>query len=143
MGIIPLIFSYFHFSANTLLDNSGFEAITTSYDYDSPLSENGNYRTKYYIFKELVTAANPVKTIVPDEPEYVAPIAYDSIEIEKVLPFQSLIELNSPEVILSQNLLPMEKLDINNNSGQSNGYIVYRKENVDLSDKSILTIEGL
>lgn len=84
-----------------------------------------------------------MKTIVPDEPEYVAPIAYDSIKIEKVLPFQSLIELNSPEVVLSQNLLPMEKLDINNNSGQSNGYIVYRKENVDLSDKSILTIEGL
>lgn len=84
-----------------------------------------------------------MKTIVPDEPEYVAPIAYNSIKIEKVLPFQSLIELNSPEVVLSQNLLPMEKLDINNNSGQSNGYIVYRKENVDLSDKSILTIEGL
>lgn len=39
--------------------------------------------------------------------------------------------------------MAMEKLDINNNSGQSNGYIVYRKENVDLKKNSVLTIEGI
>lgn len=36
----------------------------------------------------------------------------------------------------------MEKLDINNNSGQSYGYIVYRKENVDIQAGSTLKIEG-
>lgn len=36
----------------------------------------------------------------------------------------------------------MELLDINNKSGQSYGYIVYRKENVDLEAQTTLKIEG-
>ncbi|XP_066253938.1 beta-galactosidase-1-like protein 2 [Euwallacea similis] len=35
----------------------------------------------------------------------------------------------------------MEKIDINEGSGQSNGYIVYRIEKVDLKKGSILTVE--
>lgn len=138
-----LTFSSNHLlSANDLLDNSGFEPITTSYDYDSPLSENGGYKPKYYIFKELVTAANPIKTQLPEEPEYIAPVAYESLKIERVMPFKSMVEHNPLDVIFSKNLLSMEKLDINDGSGQSNGHIVYRKENIELNENSVLTIEG-
>lgn len=128
--------------ANTNLDNSGFEAITTSYDYDAPLNENGDYTDKYYIFKELVTAANPVKTSLPDQPVHVAPVAYEAIRIEKVIPIKTLLNDNAPIVLSSENVIAMEKIDINDGSGQSNGYIVYRKENVDLRSQSVLTIEG-
>ncbi|KAH1027762.1 beta-galactosidase-1-like protein 3 [Dendroctonus ponderosae] len=128
--------------SNELLDNSGFEPITTSYDYDSPLSENGGYKPKYYIFKELVTAANPIQTYLPEEPEDIVPIAYESIRIEKVIPFESMVEHNTLDLIFSKNVLSMEKLDINDGSGQSNGHIVYRKENIDLNENSVLTIEG-
>lgn len=124
------------------MDNSGYDPITTSYDYDAPISENGAYTNKYYIVKELVASANPVKTLVPDPPEYVAPLAYPKTMIEKMLSFNSLIEENSPVVIESHGLLPMELLDINDGSGQSDGYIVYRKENVDLAENSVLIIEG-
>lgn len=127
---------------NALIDNSGFKAITTSYDYDSPLDEQGAYRNKYTIVKELVTAANPVKTILPDQPEHVAPIAYNSTLIHDFLPFSKVIEYNSPEVIESNYVIAMELLGINNGSGQSNGYIVYRKEHINLSATSVLTIEG-
>ncbi|CAG9766096.1 unnamed protein product [Ceutorhynchus assimilis] len=131
----------FAFNSGASLSHT-FEAITTSYDYDSPLSENGQYTSKYHIFKELVDAANPVKTFIPDVPEATVPVAYDSVKLDRVIPFKTLLENNAPIIIESDQLLPMEKLDINNNSGQSNGYIVYRKENVDLEANSVLTIEG-
>lgn len=127
---------------NTKFDNSGFEAITTSYDYDAPLNENGDYTDKYYIFKELVTAANPVETLLPDQPVHVAPVAYEAIRIQYVIPIKTLLNDNAPVIVFSENVIAMEKLDINDGSGQSNGYIVYRKENVDLRAQSVLTIEG-
>ncbi|KAH0815733.1 hypothetical protein GEV33_007058 [Tenebrio molitor] len=35
-------------------DNSQFQPVTSSYDYDAPLSEAGDYTGKYYIAKELI-----------------------------------------------------------------------------------------
>lgn len=127
---------------NSVLDTAAFEPITTSYDYDSSLGENGKYTSKYYVFKEMITAANPVKTEIPEEPEYIAPIAYPSVQIEKTIPFAKLLERNAPAKIPSQNVVAMEKIDYINGTGQSNGYIVYRKENIELAPNSLLTIEG-
>ncbi|KAF7283583.1 hypothetical protein GWI33_023375 [Rhynchophorus ferrugineus] len=127
---------------NDLFDNSGYESITTSYDYDSPLSENGAYRNKYYIVKELVANANPIQTLTPEPPEIIPPVAYESVDIQKALPLKKLLDHNSPNAIESKYVTAMELLDINNNSGQGNGYIVYRKENMDLPEKSMLTIGG-
>lgn len=42
----------------------------------------------------------------------------------------------------SNNVIPMEKLPINGNSGQSYGYIVYRKIGLNLTAHSLLEIEG-
>ncbi|ERL89541.1 hypothetical protein D910_06906 [Dendroctonus ponderosae] len=127
---------------NDLMDNSGYTAITTSYDYDAPISESGGYRNKYFIVKELVAADNPVQTFTPEAPEYIEPLAYESSRIEQFLPLRTLLEENSPISIRSEQLLPMEMLDINDGSGQNNGYIVYQKDNVDLEENSVLTIEG-
>lgn len=38
--------------------------------------------------------------------------------------------------------IAMELLDINNKAGQSYGYIVYRKEHINLPEGALLTIEG-
>lgn len=130
------------FFDNLLLDNSGYTAITTSYDYDSPLNENGAKRNKYYIVKELLETYNPVKTYVPEPPEDIPPVIYNSTKIQKALPLKSLLNYNSPTPINSKVLLPMELLDINNNNGQSNGYIIYRKDKVNLTEYSVLLIEG-
>ncbi|XP_060517546.1 beta-galactosidase-1-like protein 2 [Cylas formicarius] len=127
---------------NSLLDNAGYKAITTSYDYDAPLSENGDYRTKYTIIKDMIVPANPVQTYLPDQPEVIPPVAYNNIQIIRQLPLDSIIEYNSPYTMESENVIAMEKLDINHNSGQSNGYIVYRKENLDLSANAVLKIAG-
>lgn len=48
--------------ANSLDDNSGYQPDTTSYDYDAPLTEAGDYTLKYVAVKELLNKYNPVKT---------------------------------------------------------------------------------
>ena len=63
-------------------DNSGYQPTTTSYDYDAPLSEAGDYTGKYEIVKELVKKYNPVETLTPDQPELVQTIANTSVKIE-------------------------------------------------------------
>lgn len=48
--------------ANGRMDNSGNQPDTTSYDYDAPLTEAGDYTMKYVIVKELLRKYNPVPT---------------------------------------------------------------------------------
>ncbi|CAH1981048.1 unnamed protein product [Acanthoscelides obtectus] len=47
---------------NGLSDNSGYQPDTTSYDYDPPLAENGDYTIKYVMVKELLKKYNPIGT---------------------------------------------------------------------------------
>ncbi|CAG9815746.1 unnamed protein product [Phaedon cochleariae] len=124
---------------NSLSDNSGFQPDTTSYDYDSPLSESGDYTLKYVMVKELLEKYNPVKTRIPQTPHQARKISHEPQEIQSHLPFNALLNL-SPKLV-SQQLVPMENLPINNMSGQSYGYIVYRKR-LDIPANSTLTIGG-
>lgn len=47
---------------NSGTDNSGYQPDTTSYDYDAPLSESGDYTMKYVMVKELLKKYNPIQT---------------------------------------------------------------------------------
>lgn len=85
---------------------------------------------------------NPVKTNTPDVPTLTPKVAYPSISIEEQIPLAQILTENAPYVINSENVIAMEMLDINNGSGQSVGYIAYRKENVDLEADTVLKIEG-
>ncbi|KAJ8961817.1 hypothetical protein NQ318_021432 [Aromia moschata] len=122
---------------NHLIDNSGLKSVTTSYNFDSPLTEAGDYTQK-----ELLQQYNPVKTYRPDVPELVPRVVYPSIKIQNQLLFNDVLEYYSPYSIESENVISMELLDINNKSGQAHGYIVYRKENVELRANTVLMIEG-
>ncbi|XP_050301392.1 beta-galactosidase-1-like protein 2 [Anthonomus grandis grandis] len=138
----------FHGGTNFAFNNgarytNGYSAVTTSYDYDAPISESGAYRSKYDMVKELVAAYNPVKTFTPDPPVYEPPTAYESIKIEETISFWELLQSNSTgKTFSSEQLIPMELLNMNNGAGQSNGYIVYRAEGIDLEENSVLMIEG-
>jgi beta-galactosidase GanA len=122
-------------------DNSGYQPDTTSYDYDAPLSEAGDYTEKYFKVKELIQKHSTVVTKLPKQPDLVKRIAHPSTQVEEMLTLDDLIKQASYSVT-SKKLLPMEMLDINNNSGQSYGYITYRLENLDIAPNSILKIEG-
>lgn len=71
---------------NRLTDNSGYQPDTTSYDYDSPLTEAGDYTMKYVMVKDLLSKYNPIQTrygritII-----YYSIVYYEVIEINKIL----------------------------------------------------------
>lgn len=67
-------------------------------------------------------------------------VVYPSVNITKQLTIADIIKQST--IFESENVIPMESLDINNKSGQSYGYIVYRKTNINISKNSVLKIEG-
>lgn len=73
-------------------------------------------------------------------PELLKRVAYPAIDIIEELPLSELI--NQTKTLPIDKLVPMELLPINNNSGQSYGYIVYRKTNITIPKNSVIKIEG-
>ncbi|CAG9857595.1 unnamed protein product [Phyllotreta striolata] len=122
-------------------DNSGLQPTTTSYDYDSPLTEYGDYTEKYHVVAAAIAARNPVKTRTPVPPEISPLVRHPSLQIQGVLPLFDLIN-KADNVVKSDVVLPMEKLPINGNSGQNFGYVVYRTTIENPSEKPVLKISG-
>ncbi|VEN61728.1 unnamed protein product [Callosobruchus maculatus] len=122
-------------------DNSGYEPDTTSYDYDPPLAENGDYTIKYVMVKELLKKYNPIETRLPQTPHLVPRVVYKSQTIQGQLTLDEII-YRIPDRLYTNHLRPMEYLPINNMSGQSYGYIIYRHRLFDLPRSSKLTIGG-
>ncbi|XP_044259368.1 beta-galactosidase-1-like protein 2 [Tribolium madens] len=122
---------------NDAVDNSGYQPDTTSYDYDAPLSENGDYTTKYHIVKQLLEEYNQVKTRVPPVPRTKPSRRYPPVPITGQLLLDEIIEM-VPVRYQSRVPLPMELLP----SGQSYGYIIYRKVNVTIPANGTLLISG-
>lgn len=117
-----------------------YHAIVSSYDYLSPISESGDYTDRYWAVKKLLEQHNPIKTRLPATPAQSEKVVYNTITIEKQIYLYNLLEKLSP--VKSTNVMAMEKLPINGNSGQSYGYIVYRKTGLDLKAHATLEIEG-
>lgn len=126
---------------NRELGNAAFQPDTNSYDYDAPLSESGDYTQKYFSAKNLIRIYNKIRTRIPPMPKLKRKVAYETIEIQHQLTLLEMLE-QIPYRIYAATVIPMEALPINNNSGQSYGYIVYRKENIYIPPNSVLTIVG-
>ncbi|VEN37659.1 unnamed protein product [Callosobruchus maculatus] len=120
--------------------NTDYHSITSSYDYLSPISEAGDTTEKYWITKELLEKYNPIKTRLPEVPPNPKKIAYANVKMTQELYLDDLLKTIEPT--WSKNVVPMENLNINDNSGQSYGYIVYRKTDVFIPANGSLLIEG-
>ncbi|XP_075678635.1 beta-galactosidase-1-like protein 3 [Dermatophagoides pteronyssinus] len=99
--------------------------ITTSYDYDAPLSESGNYTEKYYKTRELytklvATGRQPAIEIPSKPPSIVMAKAYGDLTMNEYLNFEQIISQMKP-IVMKQALF-MEFID--NSSGF--GFILYR-----------------
>jgi len=116
----------------------------TSYDYDAPLSESGQYKPKYYATKEMIEQYDPLYDLLshPDVPPVPNTTVYSDVTLSEFIPYWNIIE-NVPEQFRESHSkpTPMEQLNINNGNGQSFGYIVYRKSLV-LKPGMTLTIRG-
>lgn len=125
----------------TARNSSGLLPDTTSYDYDSPITEYGAYTTKYALIQQVIAANNKIKTKPVTQPVYKAPIAYSAIKPTGQLLLSSLID-SFKEKISSVDVVPMEKLNINKGAGQSYGYTVYRKTDLTLPANAELKMSG-
>nr|CAD7392462.1 unnamed protein product [Timema cristinae] len=113
------------------------------HDYNAPLTEAGDYTAKYNATRELAAKYNPVQLKVPDLPAQSIKKAYPTTAVSEQLTFDQLLELVPEEDrVTSDDVIAMELLDINDGNGQSYGFVVYRKTNLDIPENSTLTIEG-
>ncbi|XP_050293644.1 beta-galactosidase-1-like protein 3 [Anthonomus grandis grandis] len=126
---------------NDLTDNSGFQPVTTSYDYDGPLTEAGDYSDKYAVVKAVLDISAQPKTKLPEMPELTSRVAFGNISLIGYISLKDLIDTQDTKLVY-QTPTAMELININNNSGQSYGYITYRKENLSLKANATLLIEG-
>ncbi|KAG5876884.1 hypothetical protein JTB14_007460 [Gonioctena quinquepunctata] len=120
--------------------NTDYHSITSSYEYLSPLDESGDYTDKYWATKELLEKYNSIKTKLPSVPAAPTKTAYASVWMEKEMFLYDMLQSITP--VYSTNVVAMEKLDINNGNGQSFGYVVYRKTNLNIPANAVLQIEG-
>ncbi|XP_063238345.1 beta-galactosidase-1-like protein 3 [Bacillus rossius redtenbacheri] len=125
---------------------TGFPSVTfdvSSYDYAAPLSEAGDYTEKYNVTSALAAKYNPVQLSTPARPAESTKRAYPATPVSGMLDLgQLLAQVPSGDRVRSPRVLAMETLDINNGSGQSYGYAVYRKTGATVPEGATLKIEG-
>ncbi|XP_071327801.1 beta-galactosidase-1-like protein 2 [Trachinotus anak] len=96
--------------------------MVTSYDYDAPLSEAGDYTTKYHLLRNLFSHYHTEP--LPELPSPRERRAYQPVVIQQHLSlWDSLHFTDKP--LKSERPVNMENLPINNRNGQSYGYTLY------------------
>ncbi|XP_078656643.1 beta-galactosidase-1-like protein 2 isoform X1 [Branchiostoma floridae x Branchiostoma belcheri] len=107
---------------------NGYKPDVTSYDYDAPLSEAGDPTPKYNKTRELLQTLameGAVPNELPDVPPSTEKSSYGPFPVEKYITFEDALKVLG-EPIRSEKVMSMEMLPINNDNGQSYGYILYR-----------------
>lgn len=96
--------------------------MVTSYDYDAPLSEAGDYTTKYHLLRNLFSLYHTQP--LPELPPLHQRRAYHPAVVQQHLSlWDSLQFTDKPSK--SETPVNMENLPVNNNNGQSYGYTLY------------------
>ncbi|PSN48316.1 Beta-galactosidase-1-like protein 3 [Blattella germanica] len=111
--------------------------------YNAPLSEAGDYTDKYRVCKELVEKYNKVITKLPPPPAESKKVTFPSIPITEQMDYTQILENIGPEDRdVTDDVVSMEHLKINNGNGQSYGYIIYRHSSgVKVKESSKLQIK--
>uniref|UniRef100_A0AAY4AI47 Beta-galactosidase n=1 Tax=Denticeps clupeoides TaxID=299321 RepID=A0AAY4AI47_9TELE len=104
------------------VESPSYKPIITSYDYDAPLTEDGDYTPKYHLLRDLFSRYHseklPEMPVIRWKEGYEAAIMYQHLSLWDSLPF-----LEKP--FKSQTPVNMENLPVNNGNGQLYGYTLY------------------
>ncbi|XP_072342786.1 beta-galactosidase-1-like protein 2 isoform X1 [Scyliorhinus torazame] len=107
---------------NGAQDFGTYIADVTSYDYDAPLSEAGDYTEKYSGIRELYSKY--LGQELPEQPAVMYKSKYATLHVKEYIPlWDALSQLEKP--IKSERQINMENLPINHDSGQAYGYTLY------------------
>ena len=107
------------------------DRVVTSYDYDAPLSEAGNYTEKYHktrdFYHRLVSSGRLPKTHLPELPPAPKAHHYGTVHPQEKLPFESLLK-HATKFSGVHHPVTMEllNLDSKKDHGQNYGWILYR-----------------
>ncbi|XP_056139644.1 beta-galactosidase-1-like protein 2 [Lampris incognitus] len=104
------------------IGTSAPKPMVTSYDYDAPLSEAGDYTTKYHLLRNLFSRYNTEP--LPEVPSVQERRAHQPVVIQQHLSLWDSLHLTD-KPLKSERPVNMERLPINNNNGQSYGYTLY------------------
>jgi beta-galactosidase len=104
----------FGWMAGANIDDGKYGPDVTSYDYDVPVSESGELRPKYFLFRDVIAR---VTGVAPPAPP--APIPAQALPLVQFVRSASIWQ-SLPQPITSPRILSMEDV------GQSYGYILYR-----------------
>ncbi|XP_061576200.1 beta-galactosidase-1-like protein 2 isoform X2 [Cololabis saira] len=96
--------------------------MVTNYDYDAPLSEAGDYTTKYHLLRNLISHYH--NEPLPGPPYLVVKKAYQPALVQQHLSLWSALHFTE-KPLKSERPVNMEALAVNNNNGQSYGYTLY------------------
>uniref|UniRef100_A0A3P9KJ18 Beta-galactosidase n=1 Tax=Oryzias latipes TaxID=8090 RepID=A0A3P9KJ18_ORYLA len=96
--------------------------MVTSYDYDAPLSEAGDYTTKYHLLRNLFSHHHRVP--LPKPPEATERNSYRPVIVRQHLSLWSCLDFTE-QPFKSEKPVNMENLPVNNNNGQAYGYTLY------------------
>ena len=76
----------------------------------------------------MIAAYDPLASTLdkPERPAIVPPTAYPGVQLTEFIPYTDILE-KADYVLRADEALPMEQLpQVNNDNGQSYGYVVYR-----------------
>ncbi|XP_026871256.2 beta-galactosidase-1-like protein 2 [Electrophorus electricus] len=104
------------------LTSPSYKPLITSYDYNAPLSERGDYTPKYHLLRDLFSRYSgeplPAMPALRRNEGYEEAIMYQHLSLWDALPF-------TPEPFKSQAPINMENFPVNNGNGQAYGYALY------------------
>ncbi|XP_011385592.1 beta-galactosidase-1-like protein 2, partial [Pteropus vampyrus] len=96
--------------------------VVTSYDYGALLTEDGRYTPEYFTFQQFFNSV--IEVPMAHQPDYKPVAKYKSVITSYFIPLWDIMPyLEQP--IMSARPICMEKLSVNQGSGQSYGYILY------------------
>ncbi|XP_034023881.1 beta-galactosidase-1-like protein 2 [Thalassophryne amazonica] len=106
---------------NGAIDFGTYKPQVTSYDYDAPLSEAGDYTKKYQLLRMLFSQYHSKP--LPDTPSLQERRVYRAVIQQHLSLWDSLHFTDKP--YRSERPVNMENLPVNNNNGQTYGYTLY------------------
>jgi len=107
----------------------GYQPDVTSYDYDAPLTEAGDYGGKYYKAMEIIEKYETPKLSRPVMPEESKKAAYGSLQPSQYLTYEDILaQVPGDARSFSLDPVAMEDLQLNGDGGQSYGYLIHRKK---------------
>ena len=109
-------------------------------DYDAPITEAGDYNVHYDVTAEIFDTYAIPKLRKPAKPPQSVKLAYGPLQFNEYLNYNDIIErIPSSHKIQSDKIISMENMPINDDNGQSFGWIIYRLTG-QTADRDVLTV---